>query len=110
MFERWSSLAAPTECVSVPVARSVRPHGSLRDELQAFQRRRTRRYMLICGVSRPAAGKLAMPDSLVPLVSSLVGLLVLAFYGVVFYVVYLFYKQLRGIRQALDRIADKDTL
>ena len=51
-----------------------------------------------------------MPDSLVPLVSSLVGLLVLAFYGVVFYVVYLFYKQLRGIRQALDRIADKDTL
>lgn len=100
----------PTEHVSAMVARSAKSLDSLTDELQAFQRRRTRRCMLICGVPRPAAGKLAMPDSLVPLVSSVVGLLVLAFYGVVFYVVYLFYKQLRGIRQALDRIAAKDTL
>ena len=36
--------------------------------------------------------------------------IVAAFYGVFFFVVYLFYKQLRGIRQALDRIADKGSL
>ena len=36
--------------------------------------------------------------------------IVTAAYGVFFYVVYLFYKQLRGIREALERIADKGSI
>ncbi len=37
-------------------------------------------------------------------------MIVIATYGVAFYVVYLFYEQLRGIRQALDKIADREAL
>lgn len=51
-----------------------------------------------------------MIDSSFPILAAILSLIALAFYGVIFYITYLFYKQIRGIRQALDRIADKDTL
>lgn len=51
-----------------------------------------------------------MIDSSFPILAAILSLIGLAFYGVIFYITYLFYKQIRGIRQALDRIADKDTL
>ena len=70
-----------------------------------------RRAVLVCLVSQSAARNLSMPyfsDWFLMVLPAL--LIVFAAYGVGFYVVYLFYKQLRGIRQALDRIADRDAL
>ena len=58
-------------------------------------------------VPRRAVEVGAMIESLVVILSLIGGF---AFYGAIFYITYLFYKQIRGIRQALDRIADKDTL
>ncbi len=51
-----------------------------------------------------------MPDMSDLFVMAFIPVLILvAAYGVGFYVLYLFYKQLRGIRQALDKIADRDS-
>ena len=66
--------------------------------------------MLICVLSQPAARSITMPDMSDLFVMAFIPVLILvAAYGVGFYVLYLFYKQLRGIRQALDKIADRDS-